>query len=745
VDDTASAAAANAREVAVAARLLTSRLVEAHARVLAARSDGMAGPAADLPDDVARFIASPAMAADRWVGAALDQHGAGVALLYRASPLAGLVREWWALARGMLVDPASQSSSAACEEAGVVPLAGALRLTRERHGGAELSRVAACEAVVAGAFDVYVRAGTPGDVALSALLPVVEREVLRSDEVAGAGAAASGRGGRGRGGRGGRGGHSASATLKERIGSPSLAIPFPSSSLARPCIALGSAGIVDIGRLPRALADSRVAHTLLVLLPSDVEQHGAMPSTASGLRAPARSVLPAGSAVAKVSSLTVVAAAVGSFERRAKDGDEEADAAAVITASGAAGPAVRRSRAAARFDVKSALVASTSCRVPAALYHVPCWCSLGFPNLSELTLCLPYVTVVESHFMADQRLLLRANLTGCARLQVLGPGAFRGCSNLATVRLPMTLRVIGAEFCARTDSLSELSGPFGHLREFPKLAFANARLSPNVIRQLDGLRYLPRSFAIFAIPGRVSPAAGALDLSGLTKVTRIRSHALADVYADRVKLPPNTRWIGSGCLSQANPLVNLDLKGLHQLCEIGSRVLEGCASLRTVTLPASLRVIGEAFAVNCVMLSRIDASACRKLRRVGTRMAWRTLPYNARADKVAIHCKPEQRCVVDTLQPALPPRQVNRVQQPELFVHYPDGVRAVEWQAAAALEDPTVVMARARHGHPTATTVSIVARVLATDDDDDNDEPHRPPSTASSVGHRAATPIDSAV
>ncbi|CAO4835579.1 MAG: hypothetical protein CNLJKLNK_00471 [Holosporales bacterium] len=113
---------------------------------------------------------------------------------------------------------------------------------------------------------------------------------------------------------------------------------------------------------------------------------------------------------------------------------------------------------------------------------------------------------------------------------------------------------------------------------------------------------------------------GVLDLSGLTKVTKIDSNFLNyHLELTKVILPPHLTCIGMFFLIGCTGLTAIDLSFFAQITKIRSEFLSGCTGLTAIDLSplAGVKSVDSFFLIGCTGLTAIDLSPLAGVKSVG--------------------------------------------------------------------------------------------------------------------------------
>lgn len=219
----------------------------------------------------------------------------------------------------------------------------------------------------------------------------------------------------------------------------------------------------------------------------------------------------------------------------------------------------------------------------------------GFRGLEKLTTfdltgCTALRLIGNSAF--DQNAALTAiDLTPCTALETIGDYAFRLCKNVTSVDFGESVKSVGESAFADTP-MSQIEFDGGSSLEFIGAdAFSNTGLT---------------EFDFADCPELFEIGSGAFYRTNLTQIT-LRTDAGPDHYA--------LATIGNRAFNDCEKLTKIDLQYLDNLTTIGDYAFYDCSALATVTLPPSLKEIGESAFRSC-SFDTIDFSRLVNLERI---------------------------------------------------------------------------------------------------------------------------------
>lgn len=220
----------------------------------------------------------------------------------------------------------------------------------------------------------------------------------------------------------------------------------------------------------------------------------------------------------------------------------------------------------------------------------------GFNGLKKLTAfdltgCTALRLIGNSAF--DQNAALTAiDLTPCTALETIGDYAFRLCKNVTSVDFGESVKSVG-EWAFADTPMSQIEFDGGSSLAFiGGAAFYNTGLT---------------EFDFAACPELFEIGSSAFSRTNLTQIT-LRTDAGPDHYA--------LATIGNSAFSDCEKLTKIDLQYLDNLTTIGDSAFSDCRALATVTLPPSLKEIGESAFESC-SFDTIDFSRLVNLERIG--------------------------------------------------------------------------------------------------------------------------------
>lgn len=220
----------------------------------------------------------------------------------------------------------------------------------------------------------------------------------------------------------------------------------------------------------------------------------------------------------------------------------------------------------------------------------------GFNGLKKLTAfdltgCTALRLIGKSAF--NQNAALTAiDLTPCTALETIGDYAFRLCKNVTSVDFGESVKSVGESAFADTP-MSQIEFDGGSSLEFIGAdAFSNTGLT---------------EFDFADCPELFEIGSGAFYRTNLTQIT-LRTDAGPDHYA--------LATIGNRAFNDCEKLTKIDLQYLDNLTTIGDYAFYDCRALATVTLPPSLKEIGESAFQSC-SFDTIDFSRLVNLERIG--------------------------------------------------------------------------------------------------------------------------------
>ena len=168
------------------------------------------------------------------------------------------------------------------------------------------------------------------------------------------------------------------------------------------------------------------------------------------------------------------------------------------------------------------------------------------------------------------------------KVSAIGDNAFRGCSSLTAVSIPVTVETIGAYAFYGCSSLPELSIP-SLVKNIGPYAFYNC--SSLTAMALPPLLTTIKAYTFY----------GCSKLTSVTipsNLTAIESNAFYGcTKLPRVTLPQKLTAIGDQAFYGCTSLATVSMS--QALATIGSEAFRGCASLTSIILPEGLATIGS--------------------------------------------------------------------------------------------------------------------------------------------------------
>ena len=195
-------------------------------------------------------------------------------------------------------------------------------------------------------------------------------------------------------------------------------------------------------------------------------------------------------------------------------------------------------------------------------------CSL----LGAITLPASLESIAQRAFINCTN-LATIDMSGCTSLTTIGNWAFDTCSKMESITLPASVTTLGSDPFLDCSKLTTIN-----------VAAGNANFASE-----DGILYNKTKTEIIKVPKGKN---GSLTIP--STITSIESSAFR----------------GTGISA-------LDLNACTSLTTISNSLCYGCTNLQTVTLPASITVIGEMAFQNCSSLQTINLNACTGLTEIG--------------------------------------------------------------------------------------------------------------------------------
>lgn len=227
-----------------------------------------------------------------------------------------------------------------------------------------------------------------------------------------------------------------------------------------------------------------------------------------------------------------------------------------------------------------------------------------------------YEKYSASHYEKNLKALILPN-----GLTSVGLAAFTGCNNLQTVSLPPTLTEIEDEAFSLCG-LSSVELP----SSVTKIGRAFRGCSLTSVKLSEGLTSIKGAFASCSeltdikIPNSVieigdrtfSHCTSLQSVSLGNKVTTIGKYAFSSCTSlTRIDLPDSVTTLGGGAFYQCQSLVNVTLSNNLTCIKAASDpwfcdgAFEGCASLRSISIPNSVIEIGPRAFKGCSLLSNV--------------------------------------------------------------------------------------------------------------------------------------------
>lgn len=175
---------------------------------------------------------------------------------------------------------------------------------------------------------------------------------------------------------------------------------------------------------------------------------------------------------------------------------------------------------------------------------------------------------------------------------LLGDGVFARCEWLETVTLPKNIKSLPAQLFYGCTSLAAFTVP-DSITEMGKGVFANCTALASV--------RLSRNLAI--IPSETFTGCTALTTISIpASVTEIRENAFKNTGLTALTIPGTVQSIGDGAFSGSALATLVVAEGT---AEIRAEAFASCKKLREVTLPRSIRTIGQEAFAHCTELTTL--------------------------------------------------------------------------------------------------------------------------------------------
>lgn len=219
------------------------------------------------------------------------------------------------------------------------------------------------------------------------------------------------------------------------------------------------------------------------------------------------------------------------------------------------------------------------------------------------------VTEIAANAFANQLLFTEVEIS--SKVEKIGAGAFAGCSNLKSLKVPF----VGG--CANGVNDQKVIGYlFG-------TTYAEGCVSITQSYNSSGSKafYIPSSLEKVTVTGDVALLEYAFNGTQIKEVVfegkleRIGAMAFANMQKMSVfVLPATVTEIGKNAFSASSLLYRVDMSGNTVLKSIGDEAFADCTMLgrgleaNRVALPASVEVIGDGAFKNCTSMVKIDLS-----------------------------------------------------------------------------------------------------------------------------------------
>ena len=168
----------------------------------------------------------------------------------------------------------------------------------------------------------------------------------------------------------------------------------------------------------------------------------------------------------------------------------------------------------------------------------------------------------------------------------IGEGAFAGCTTLLNVHFENTASLsVGAKAFENCESIRNVYT--GSIEKWLCNSFADLKANPTYYA--DALYFGNEKFDDET-----------LDLTGITSVS---SYAFASLGFTTVKIPASLTAIGNGAFANCKKLSSVVFADGSQLSGIPASAFAGCSALAEITLPASVKTIGNNSFEGCSALT----------------------------------------------------------------------------------------------------------------------------------------------
>lgn len=165
-------------------------------------------------------------------------------------------------------------------------------------------------------------------------------------------------------------------------------------------------------------------------------------------------------------------------------------------------------------------------------------------------------------------------------VEEIAENAFEGCTNITSVAMPRSVRLLPRHMFERCESLCEIILP-EHIRDIPDYSFIECTNLKKIVLP-DSIEYIG--------DGAFDRCASLEEINIPEQVRSINSHAFSGCESlKKVDLPENITGISIGAFSECISLESIELP--KNLKTLGYSAFSHCKNLKTVEIPAGLNKI----------------------------------------------------------------------------------------------------------------------------------------------------------